>query len=131
MKTLTSKGLTKKIDKLWAKIIKIRANHECEYCGRKDTLNSHHVFGRRKMSTRWSFDNGVCLCAGHHVFSTEFSAHQTPLTFDKWIIEKRGKEWYDNLILLSNTHLKLTKFEKEDILRTFEEIIKQYENNKI
>jgi hypothetical protein len=29
-------------------------------------------------------DNGVTLCAGHHTFNYEFSAHRAPEAFTRW-----------------------------------------------
>jgi hypothetical protein len=29
--------------------------------------------------------------------SQKFSAHRTPIEFAEWVIETRGREWYDNL----------------------------------
>src|SRR3990167_10850121 len=31
------------VDAVWAKSIRKRANNKCEYCGKTDTLNSHHI----------------------------------------------------------------------------------------
>ncbi len=84
------------LDKLWAEIVKIRAGYKCEYCGRKDTLNSHHLFSRSSMGMRWNIQNGCCLCVSHHVFGN-FSAHKSPFEFVEWIKEKRGEEWYKQL----------------------------------
>ena len=85
------------VDTNWAKAVKLRAGNKCEYCGETKALNSHHIFSRSKLSTRWNLDNGVCLCAKHHVFSFEFSAHKNPVEFIEWLKEKRGQEWYDSL----------------------------------
>jgi hypothetical protein len=92
------KTLEKKLDGLWSESIKVIAGYRCEVCGRtKKRLNSHHFFGRRAKSTRWDTQNGFCLCAGCHVFSSVFSAHQTPSLFHEWALEKRGEEWYESL----------------------------------
>jgi hypothetical protein len=29
-------------------------------------------------------ENAVILCASHHVFSSDFSAHKTPEKFERW-----------------------------------------------
>ena len=120
------KSLDKKIDEAWAKIVKHRAGNKCEYCGKTTYLNAHHVYSRSKRSTRWDLSNGVSLCVGHHTFG-EWSAHKNPIEFIEWIKERRGQEWYDALRLQANTHLKLTKLEKENILFTFTEILRNYE----
>lgn len=86
-----------KVDKLWADAVKKLAGNKCEYCGKTSPLNSHHIFSRSKKSTRWNINNGICLCVGHHTFSSSFSAHKTPAEFIEWIKEKRGEKWYAEL----------------------------------
>lgn len=88
--------LKKRLDDLWAKIVKILAGNRCEKCGRSDTLNSHHVFSRSNHSVRWDFDNGVCLCAGCHCLNND-SAHKAPLEFAEWFKKKRGEKIYEHL----------------------------------
>ena len=79
-------------------MVKERAGYKCEYCGKTEYLNSHHVFSRTNYSVRWDVNNGVCLCAGHHVLGN-FSAHKAPLEFADWLKGKRGEEWYGKLLL--------------------------------
>lgn len=84
-------------DKNWSYMVKELAGNKCEYCGATEHLNSHHIFSRSNHLLRWDLTNGVCICAKHHVFSTEFSAHKTPTEFVEFIKEKRGLVWYENL----------------------------------
>lgn len=91
------KAITKREDAKWAIKVKEQAGFKCEYCGKTETLNSHHIFSRSNRSVRWDVDNGVCLCVAHHTFSSAFSAHKSPIEFIIWLQEKRGQEWYDNL----------------------------------
>lgn len=81
----------------WTKNVKERAGYRCEYCGSTERLNSHHVFSRSNRAVRWDIDNGCCLCCLHHTFSTQFSAHKTPMVFAEWIKSKRGDSWYESL----------------------------------
>jgi 5-methylcytosine-specific restriction endonuclease McrA len=85
------------LDTLWSKAVKILDGDKCLHCGVTDGLNSHHVIGRRNFSTRWEVKNGVTLCSKCHVFSSKFSAHQTPLSFDRFITNLKGEEWYNEL----------------------------------
>lgn len=89
--------VNKKRDKNWAYLVKELAGNKCEYCGKTEHLNSHHIFSRSNHLLRWDITNGICLCAGHHVFSTEFSAHKSPAEFIEWVKEYRGLEWYEDL----------------------------------
>jgi len=88
------KAVNKRKDDEWAHEVKVRANFRCEYCGSEKNLNSHHLFSRSNRSVRWDVDNGICLCAGHHTFSSVFSAHKTPFEFTEWFKEYRGLENY-------------------------------------
>ena len=81
----------KQADILWSRAIKKRAGGRCELCG-KEGREAHHLFKRQYKSVRWDLDNGVCLCLGcHHL------AHSKPAQFAEWIINRRGKAWYDRL----------------------------------
>lgn len=91
-----------KLDALWSELVRLKSNDRCEYCG-KLKGQAHHIFGRRKLSTRWNESNGICLCPLHHSLGSQFSAHQTPTEFTLWVIKKRGQDWYDRLLLQSNT----------------------------
>lgn len=91
------KAVNKRKDDEWSDEVKQRANFKCEYCQSKVTLNSHHIFSRSNRSVRWYLGNGVCLCSLHHVFSSTFSAHQSPAEFIEFIKEKRGEKWYNEL----------------------------------
>lgn len=93
----------KKLDDLWSAKIKRIAGNKCEYCGKTNTLNSHHIFSRSNRSTRWDIDNGICLCVAHHTFSSQFSAHKTPMEFSEWIKELRGEDWFYDLLRRKNT----------------------------
>jgi len=94
---------TKTLDGLWRQAVKKLAGDKCEKCGSTRYLNAHHVFGRRNYAVRWEINNGVALCAKHHTFSNEFSAHQTSTRFKDWIENKRGKKWYQDLNKQANT----------------------------
>ena len=109
-----------KLDTLWAKAVKENAGNKCEYCGKTEYLNAHHIFTRVNRSTRWDLENGICLCAGHHMLNSRFSAHGTPLIFADWIRDMRGEKWYKSLRKRADTLVKLTK---SDLLRIEQELI--------
>lgn len=118
------KGIDKKLDDAWSIAVKLKAGNQCEYCGKQSPLNSHHVYSRSKLSTRWLLSNGVCLCVGHHTFSSSFSAHKTPTEFTEWITKHRGQKWYDSLRLSAHMTMKWSTFEKEIVLKDLQEQIK-------
>lgn len=92
----TQPPTAKDLDGRWSYAVKERAGFKCEYCGKEEYLNSHHIYSRSNTTLIWDLDNGICLCAGHHTFST-FSAHKSPMDFSDWIREKRGEKWYQDL----------------------------------
>lgn len=120
------KGIDKKLDVAWSLLVKLRAGMKCEVprCG-KTVLNSHHIYSRSKKSTRWYVPNGICLCVGHHTFSSTFSAHKTPIEFTEWLVEYKGSDFIDRLRLKANTTSKLHLFEKEILLQELEKEIKE------
>lgn len=111
---------TSTLDTLWSEIIKLRAGNKCEYCGKTTYLNSHHIFSRSNMSVRWDLENGVCLCAGHHMLSN-FSAHKSPLEFAEWLRETRGEEWYTKLRKLAKSVVYSKDMDKRGIKIQLEE----------
>ena len=123
------KGVDGKLDNAWALLVKLKAGMKCEYCGKTTHLNSHHLYSRSKKSVRWSTMNGISLCVGHHVFSSSFSAHKTPLEFTKWLEKYKGSEFIDLLTIKANAVSKLHKFEKELLLQELLKEIKELENS--
>ena len=123
------KGVDGKLDIAWSKLVKLIAGNKCEYCGKTSYLNSHHIYSRSKRSVRWDVKNGICLCVGHHTFSSTFSAHKTPLEFVKWLEDYKGTDYIDNLTLKANSISKLHKFEKEELLKHLNNQIIKYEQD--
>ena len=121
------KGVDGKLDVAWSKLVKLKAGMKCEVplCYKK-VLNSHHIYSRSKKSTRWHVPNGICLCVGHHTFSSTFSAHKTPTEFTEWLINYRGQDFLDRLRLRANTTSKLHGFEKQILLDELNKEIKSY-----
>jgi hypothetical protein len=86
-----------KYDKIWSQFVRER-DGECLYdrCHRTEGLNAHYFKGRSCKSTRLLLINGVTLCACHHVFSSDWSAHKTPEKFEKWF-KKTYPERYQEI----------------------------------
>lgn len=85
-----------KLDRLWTELIHTQRKGACEYCGKREGLNAHHIFSRSNRSTRWDDQNAVLLCTLHHVFGN-FSAHKSPVEFVEWLKERRSDAWYKEL----------------------------------
>ena len=90
-----TKAQTKELDKLYSQVIRLRAKGKCEKCPRPGQ-NTHHIIGRRNMSTRYDLDNGLWLCVGCHVFGKN-SAHENPVEFVEWLKSKHSDKWYKDL----------------------------------
>ena len=120
----TRRKLRDQLDKLWAEIVKQRANDVCEkhFCNKTTYLNAHHIFGRSNLSVRWDLDNGVALCSGHHTLNT-WSAHKSPIWFIEWVKRQRGVEWYENLKVKANQIKKWTIPELEELVEEFKKEI--------
>ena len=116
------KGVDGKLDDLWSEAVKKRDNYMCRYC-HKPKPQSHHIYSRSKRSVRWSMANGISLCAYHHTLSSDFSAHKNPFAFRDWFVNKVGDKFVQALMIKANHHSKLNKFEKEYMVKEFEEYI--------
>ena len=118
MKKKTKSYYIRKLDKVWAEQVKLKADNECEYCGKNKGLNSHHIFSRSNKSVRWDISNGVSLCVGHHMFAN-ISAHKAPAEFIEWLKETRGLEWYETLREKARSIKKHTLEDYRDRLEEF------------
>lgn len=86
------KTLINKNDKLWFRLL---LKDKCEVCNKK-AIQVHHFFPKGSYShLRYHLKNGISLCSGchlrHHI-SGDPTIHQT-------IIDRRGKRWYNSLLL--------------------------------
>lgn len=117
--------IDKKLDVAWSKLVKIKSGNKCAVCSSEKALNSHHIYSRAKMSLRWSLENGICLCVGHHI-GVKFSAHKTPVDFNDWLYNHFGIDFMDGLKLMAHTQSNLHEFEKEILLKELQSEIKNY-----
>lgn len=101
----------KTLDKLWQKAIKLRANGKCEWCRDKKPLEAAHIFSRRNRSVRWCLDNGLALCSKCHRLG-KFSAHQSPIDFHNFVLDKLGRIEYNVLCKLAHSIVKYQDFEQ-------------------
>jgi len=65
----------------------------CEHCGSTKNLNAHHVRAKTEKKLRHDPRNMCLLCSNCHVFSSEFSAHLTPLAFSEWFKKSRPADY--------------------------------------
>ena len=101
-KRRSRKSFIKLLDDLWSIAIKIQAGNRCQKCGVQGAFyNSHHWWVGRAggHATRWSLNNGLCLCVACH-----FDAEQNSGKFMDELQEKMGREF---LALKKNWGLRL------------------------
>lgn len=113
----SKKTLRNKLDKAWSKVITSKG--KCEVCKSTESLNAHHIEGRRNLALRWELKNGVCLCSGCHVFRKE-SAHQSPEWFHFWLEDNR---WEDLQFVMCHRN-DIKKWTIEDMETTLSKLVK-------
>jgi len=85
-----ARKLLKKQDKEWSIAIRKR-DKKCMICGSKKFLNAHHLIPREIKEFRHDLRNGITLCAKHHKFSYQISAHKNALVFFKYLEDYHTK----------------------------------------
>ena len=83
------KTLANKLDKAWSKAILSKG--KCEVCGETSSLNGHHYVSRSNRKLRWDIRNGICCCAGCHLFRND-SFHKNPVFGHFWMEENRWED---------------------------------------
>ena len=92
---------TKYLDDLWRDKTKDYYGRQCEHCGSREAVQSHHIIGRSNFGVRFDYRNCSVLCPSCHKFGRYFSAHGTSSIFTLWIIKKRGEAWHNDLVARS------------------------------
>jgi 5-methylcytosine-specific restriction endonuclease McrA len=100
-------------DVWFSKAIRAR-DGKCVYCGRTDTLEAAHIYGRRLRSVRWSMDNCVTLCHYHHRHFTE-----QPIEFRDWLIRLYGEGHMELLREKSRAIFKSTAAIRKEIAKHY------------
>ena len=95
MRTNRQKLITK-LDILFSK--KVREIGHCEKCFKETNLQCAHIFSRRHKWLRYELNNGLCLCAGCHLYWW----HMNPAEAIRWAQQIRC---FDELELI----MKFTK----------------------
>lgn len=90
-----------KLDILFSKIVRQKADNHCEYCGKYTPikkLQCSHYHGRRKRSVRWDFDNACAVCFGCHLFLGE-----NPYAHTEFFKKRLGSDRFEQLNIRANT----------------------------
>jgi hypothetical protein len=97
-KKVPAKGRLKDMaDDLWSLAVKADWGNRCAICGRRTSLNSHHLVPRANNATRFNLRNGICLCKTCHQFCPKRSPHQNAKGFVAWLelLHRCVAEWYE------------------------------------
>lgn len=87
-----------KLTKLWGQAIHKLYNETCAVCGKRDgSMQAHHIYTRRRMTTRFDINNGILLCYSCHKGSSILSAHEAPEAFFNWLKKTKGEDWLKKL----------------------------------
>lgn len=78
--------------KEWSTKVKERDGNHCVICQSTNYIHTHHLFPREIHELRFEIDNGITLCAKHHKYSLEISAHKNPIAFLLWITLNRKEQ---------------------------------------
>jgi len=108
-------------DIAFSKAVRHRDKH-CLNCGRTDTLQCAHIYGRRQKVVRWSLDNAITLCAGCHRYYTE-----NPVSFHDWLLETMGEGHMEILREKTRGHMKTNEALRKEIAKHYRDELKKAE----
>ena len=75
----------KEKEKAWSEDIRSSAGWVCSICGSPNRLHAHHIIPREHERFKFDLENGIALCAKHHKFCRNISAHNNPMAFFLWL----------------------------------------------
>jgi len=107
---------TRNLDNIFRDVCYKELGRRCEYCGADGVAQVHHIYSRKNFGVRFSTVNVAMLCPLHHSFSTEFSAHQTPLIFSEWLRDHRAKDILEGLKIEAHIVVRAYEIDREALL---------------
>ena len=87
-------------DKLFSEYLRKKIG-SCEICGKKESIQVSHFYGRRHENTRFSEENCDILCYYHHQ-----NFGENPATYVDWKKAKLGEKRFKLLMLSANQYKK-------------------------
>lgn len=112
-------------DKWFSDVVRLKANHVCESCGKLDGRKEcAHIYGRAAKSVRWSLDNAVCLC---HYCHMQYTAN--PLEFTAWLEQYLGEGHMQLLREKWQVLMKTNKLLRKEIAKHYREEYKKMEQD--
>jgi hypothetical protein len=117
-KTISRKGIVKKLDKVVSDIVILR-DGKCVVCGSTSTLGAGHIFSRKAHNTRWDMSemgNVHCQC-----WPCNLRHVRDQYPYFQWYINKFGQTRFDQLRREFKTTRKYKTFE---LIELWAELVK-------
>ena len=95
----------------WSILVRLHADHICEWCGKPATEAHHMVHKAQGNRFRFMVENGVALCGGCH---TEFHNRNSLKGTELFRQQRPGS--YEKVMSEPKTELKLSRSQMQDIL---------------
>jgi hypothetical protein len=92
------KALEKELDKLWSQIAHRKWGERCAWpgCTQTERLSPHHFYHKSQGNfARYSVDNSILLCFGHHIRQVHQRGNTEPIR--EVLIQKIGEERFNQL----------------------------------
>lgn len=134
----------KRMDLLWSKIIKAKAEYICEISlelgkdiGGDFILEAHHINGKKNYQLRYSLLNGICLTDIQHNFHAHGNENHARTRHHPYVGRSLNKRFRDNVKMLrgADVYEKLqvikndrTKVDLEEVEAFLKLELKKYEN---
>ena len=110
--------LRRKLLTLWSEVSREKENFSCIFCGArredpnplnpsiKNKIDCHHALQKYIKNCPLKFDirNAIVLCAKHHKFDGETSAHKSPIVFYDWFRQKFPEKYQ---FILKNSSIRV------------------------
>ena len=113
--------LIKEADRLWSLVV--RKGRRCVKCN-AEKIQAHHIVSRVHKNTRWDIENGLCLGFPCHIHFM----HGKPVESTKWLRQRMGDQFIDNLLKKSQIIFKPTVENMRRIVEELENKLKELEN---
>jgi len=119
-------------DDLWSLAVKEDWAWGCAICGRKHSLNSHHLVPRQHEGARFDLANGICLCKSCHQFCPKHSPHQHGEGFKQWLAARHPNvaQWLEE-----NAHPQFDGTKNEpyycDVIRSLKQYVEPEDYERI
>ena len=113
------------LDTLFSRVVRLKADGRCEYCLQSfplEKLQTSHFHGRRKLSTRFDFENVCAVCYSCHNFF-----HEHPNMHVAFFEKRLGTERFEALNIRANMIIKMSVHDRHELKKKLKDMIKELE----